>query len=209
MFSGQFVQRVQDVGPRRNQSLCGTPGYRRRDVYLCTSRNDSSARSGRSPARRTVRFLFHGHEIWLMGSFCRYCNMDYIAFSAIQTQTSIVKRLFFSYDIWCQWSIHLMERMGKLPEALRLPDDLVPEGGIPKCHSPGHQLGCQCKYCMNIQPGIGRTDGEGIERTWSGINASAPATKEMLPGGRHDMLDRRFGAHNWEKLTRLGEFSLF
>lgn len=66
-------------------------------------------------------------------------------------------------------------------------------------------MDCQCIYCMNIQPGIGRTDGEGIERTWSGVNASAAATKEMLPGGRHDILDRRFGAHNWEKLTRLGK----
>lgn len=144
-------------------------------------------------------------SLMMLTRFHRYCNMDYIAFSAVQKDAPHLKRLFYSYDIWCQWKIKLGDRMKGLPEIQRLPGTVTLRGGVPKCHSKGHGLSCQCQCCMNIQPGVGRTDGEGIERTWSGVNASAPATKEMLPGGRHDILDRRFGAHNWEKLTKLGE----
>lgn len=135
--------------------------------------------------------------------------MDYIAFSAVQVEGPKLQRLFYSYDIWCQWKLKLKDRMKCLPEAIRLPENVKLCGGVPKCHCKGHGIGCQCVYSMNIQPGIGRTDGEGIERTWSGVNASAAATKEMLPGGRHDILDRRFGAHNWEKVTRLGRCMTF
>ena len=55
-------------------------------------------------------------------------------------------------------------------------------------------------------PGVGRTDGEGIERNWSEINRVANSTKEMGPGARHDTLDDHFGHHNFRKLVGLGKY---
>lgn len=52
--------------------------------------------------------------------------------------------------------------------------------------------------------GWGRTDGEGIERTWAGTNPLATSTREMAGGARHDFLDDQFGAQNFRKITGLG-----
>lgn len=115
---------------------------------------------------------------------------------------------FYSYDVACQWCIHLVERVGDLPKNLRPPAGVKLEYGVPKCHAKGHILLCQSCYSMQIQLGVGQTDAEGIERCWAGINHSAPSTKEMTPGHRHDMLDRRMGTHNWEKVIRMGMYDL-
>ncbi|EIW81308.1 hypothetical protein CONPUDRAFT_153858 [Coniophora puteana RWD-64-598 SS2] len=54
-------------------------------------------------------------------------------------------------------------------------------------------------------PGVGRTDGETVERGWSNINPVATSTKEMGHGHRIDTLDDYFGDWNWKKLVGLGE----
>lgn len=131
--------------------------------------------------------------------------MDFIVLSAVSPEKDTLRELFISYDIWCQYTIKFKARMARITERLQLPDSLRLSGGIPKCHCKGHKFACQCNHSMNIQPGVGRTDGEGIERTWSQLNHAASSTKEMLPGARHDMLDRHFGAHNWQKLVGLGK----
>lgn len=53
--------------------------------------------------------------------------------------------------------------------------------------------------------GVGRTDGEGIERNWSEMNGVANSTSEMGPGSRHDTLDDHFGHHNFRKYVGIGE----
>ncbi|KAF8993816.1 hypothetical protein BDZ89DRAFT_972653, partial [Hymenopellis radicata] len=99
----------------------------------------------------------------------KWCNMDYIAFSAIRWHHDF-DEIFFCYDIACQWCIHLRTRSKDLPEYLQLPDEIRLDFAVPKCHCRGHKLSCQCQFSMNVQVGAGRTDGEGIERTWSGLN---------------------------------------
>lgn len=136
----------------------------------------------------------------------RYCNMDYMALSSLAIVARALREIFVSYDIVCQWSLHFLERMRRMPDCLHLPDHLAMAWGIPKCHCKGHKIDCQVKFSMNIQRGVGRTDGEGIERAWSVLNNAAPATKEMLPGHRHDILDRQMGSHNWAKTIGLGLF---
>ena len=133
----------------------------------------------------------------------RYCNMDWIATSA--TRDTGLSSIFFSYDIVCQWSLKFMQRMLTMPQVQQLSPDITVGYGVPKCHCRGHKMECQCQFSMHVQPGVGRTDGEGIERTWSGLNHAASSTKEMLPGSRRDNLDRRMGFHNWDKLTGLGK----
>ena len=152
----------------------------------------------------------NGKFIFCFGySYCsfidsRYCNMDYIGLSSLRRTIIGIHQLFISYDIVCQWSLHFMARMRELPICLHLPDNIVIAWGIPKCHCKGHKIECQVEFSMNVQRGVGRTDGEGIERTWSGLNNAAAATKEMLPGHRHDILDRQMGNHNWAKTVGLG-----
>lgn len=81
--------------------------------------------------------------------------------------------------------------------------------GIPKGHCPGHVFECQCCYAMGIQPGVGRTDGEAIERLWAFVRKCAASIKEMGPGSRSDTLDDQFDYLNWCKLINFGEFGLF
>ncbi|KAF9508560.1 hypothetical protein BS47DRAFT_1373652 [Hydnum rufescens UP504] len=78
------------------------------------------------------------------------------------------------------------------------------DGVIPKFHLPAHKEGCHTIYSLNLRPGAGRTDGEGIERDWSAMNAAATSTKEMGEGSRHDALDDFWGDWNYRKILGIG-----
>lgn len=108
------------------------------------------------------------------------------------------------YDIACQWSSNFATRMKELPSSLHITSNVHIEYAIPKCHLHAHQVACQTPNSLNLKPGVGRTDGEGIERDWSLVNPAANSTKEMGAGSRHDTLDDIFGYHNWLKTTGLG-----
>lgn len=49
---------------------------------------------------------------------------------------------------------------------------------IPKFHLNVHTLTCQIAYSLNLLPGVGQTDGEGIEHGWANVNPAA----SMGPG---------------------------
>lgn len=97
--------------------------------------------------------------------------------------------------------------MLEMPSHLQLTPETLQEVkfGIPKFHGPGHEFKCQAPHSLNLMPGVGRTDGEGIEREWSEFNAVANSTKEMGPGSRHDTLDDHFGHHNFRKSVSMGK----
>ena len=134
----------------------------------------------------------------------RYCNMDYVLLSALAPCR--LSSVFISYDIACQFKLGFEKRMKDLPLELQLSNSVRTDWGIPKCHCPAHKLPCQAPHSLNLKPGVGRTDGEGIERSWSEMNHVANSTKEMGPGSRHDTLDDQFGHHNWRKKVALGKF---
>lgn len=131
-----------------------------------------------------------------------YCNMDWVLLSALQSFA--LATLYIIYDIACQFKIHFKERMSQVPAKLQLPAGLEPRFAIPKCHCPAHKQECQTPHSLNLMPGVGRTDGEGIERDWSSLNPIANSTKEMGPGFRHDTIDDHLAHHNWRKLVSLG-----
>ncbi|KAJ8695381.1 hypothetical protein PTI98_007984 [Pleurotus ostreatus] len=132
----------------------------------------------------------------------RYCNMDYIVLSAIAGLSLMT--LTIIYDIACQWKANFPTRMLAFPSSLRIADAVHVDFAIPKCHLLAHQTPCQTPHSLNLKPGVGRTDGEGIERDWSMINPAANSTKEMGAGSRHNTLDDLFSHHNWMKTTGLG-----
>lgn len=113
--------------------------------------------------------------------------------------------LVLSYDIACQWSVNLFERIAIYPEHLRpphQPDNIT--FLVPKFHLPAHREKCRNTYSFNYTPKVAYTDGEAPERGWSAVNALASSTKEMGPGSRRDTLDDHFGDYNWRKVTTLG-----
>ncbi|THU82586.1 hypothetical protein K435DRAFT_691219 [Dendrothele bispora CBS 962.96] len=107
-----------------------------------------------------------------------YANMDYIAASLMRHISSLLF-LVLSYDIVCQWSKNLLQRLKKLPTSLRLHLTIrVLFFVIPKLHILGHLIKCQEDYSLNYTHGVGQTDAEGIERVWSGLGGVATSLKE-------------------------------
>jgi hypothetical protein len=130
--------------------------------------------------------------------------MDYIFGSVlrhIDPRLTVVQ----SYDIVCQWSKNLYQRMTKLPPKVSCSLSLRKIFFvIPKLHIYGHKLLCQIWYSLNWLFGAGRTDGEGIERNWAHMGPVATSTRDMGPGHRHEVLDDHFGHWNWRGICRLG-----
>jgi len=130
--------------------------------------------------------------------------MDYLFFSTLQF--SPVLKLVVSYDVVCQWHKNLWHRMKIIPHTWHVDH----EGRtsvvflIPKFHLLAHIEYCHNNFSFNLTMGVGRTDGEGVERGWDHINPLATSTREMGPGSRRDTLDDHFGDRNWKKTTGLG-----
>ncbi|KAF7799366.1 hypothetical protein EIP86_010598 [Pleurotus ostreatoroseus] len=134
----------------------------------------------------------------------RYCNMDYIVASTL----SILKPegpQVLSYDIACQWTKYLCERLQEFPEHLRinLPDGEV-RYVIPKYHFRAHKEAGHSQYSLNLVPGVGLSDGEEIERNWPRHDGTQASIREMGPGSRHDTLEDHFGWANWTRYVTLG-----
>jgi hypothetical protein len=134
--------------------------------------------------------------------------MDYIVFSSIRDTQ--VRQLLFSYNIMCQWWQKLWSvRHPLLPAHLQLNTETISlKRVIPKFHASAHKVECRTAYSFNLTPGVGRTDGEVIERNWSAINPTSNSTKEMGEGSRHDALDDFFGDLNFRKTLSFGELLL-
>jgi hypothetical protein len=131
--------------------------------------------------------------------------MDYIFGSILRHKDPRLRKII-SYDIVCQWWKYLLERMQKLPPLVRM--TLILEMFrfvIPKMHIHAHTMECQVKFSLNLVPGSGQTDGEGIERPWASISAIATSTRVSGPGARHDSLDDHWSFWNWLKTTGLRE----
>ncbi|KAJ7132913.1 hypothetical protein C8R43DRAFT_1133457 [Mycena crocata] len=121
----------------------------------------------------------------------RFANMDYIFWSSILGLTALEK---------------MPDHLKKAPEQPTASEEpltasvrLNIEYGLPVWHAAAHERGCQAQNSLTYVKGAARTDGEGIERTWSGLNPAAWSTKEMGEGARHDVLEDRIDHHNWEK----------
>ncbi|KAF8066636.1 hypothetical protein FPV67DRAFT_1417508 [Lyophyllum atratum] len=134
----------------------------------------------------------------------RYVTMDSVFFGSLKDIDLL--EIVVSYDIVCQWSKHVWDRMAKYPHKMHINADDTTHFYfyIPKFHLPAHIMACQTIYSFNFNPSVGRTDGEGVERGWSHINPVATSTREMGPGSRRDTLDDHFGDWNWKKTSFMG-----
>ncbi|KAI9058883.1 hypothetical protein FKP32DRAFT_1606369 [Trametes sanguinea] len=148
------------------------------------------------------------HEFWLplgagdLQKGERYVNMDYIFVSALREW--LVLKKIVSYDIACQWSKSILDRIANFPAHIQIP---LPEGTvmyvIPKLHYSSHQQLGHSKFSLNYRVGCARTDSEGIERRWWWLQPIANSTKVMGPGMRQGVLEDQWGYSNWRKTVDL------
>ncbi|KAJ7112012.1 hypothetical protein C8R43DRAFT_1138947 [Mycena crocata] len=132
----------------------------------------------------------------------RYANMDFIVASALKGFS--LKQLTISYDIACQWKINLAARNMRLPTELQLPlGDIELQCALPVWHAASHNDECQHANSLSYKPGVGKSDGEGIERTWSRLNPAALSTKDAGQGQRADVLEAKMDNNN--HLKNLGQ----
>ncbi|KAJ3751874.1 hypothetical protein EV360DRAFT_75833 [Lentinula raphanica] len=135
----------------------------------------------------------------------QYCNMDY-AFGSILRGIDSRITIIQSYDIACQWSKNLYQRMKDLPSQVSASlSQCEIYFAIPKLHIYGHNLSCQLLFSLNWLWGVGRTDGKGVERNWAHMGPVATSTRDMGLGNCHEVLDDHFGHWNWRGICRLGE----
>ena len=86
--------------------------------------------------------------------------MDYVFVHAMKDHQSVDK--IVSYDIACQWSGGLRERIAKFPAHAQIH---IREGSIvfviPKLHWNSHMREGHSPYSLNYRVGSARNDGEG------------------------------------------------
>ncbi|KAG8818805.1 hypothetical protein FRC19_010305 [Serendipita sp. 401] len=149
------------------------------------------------------------HDCAIPGSFVnlykgeRFVNSDY-ALSNIFKMRKGLKEIVVSYDIACQYAAKFEDRFCK-SAFLNTPESSV-LFLIPKFHLPSHREACSFRFSFNHVKGVGRTDGEGIERLWSIQNRLSGSTSKMTPGFRQDTLNLHFMDWNASKTRRMGEF---
>ncbi|KAF8059256.1 hypothetical protein FPV67DRAFT_1675319 [Lyophyllum atratum] len=133
----------------------------------------------------------------------RYANMDMIFLSSMAGV--LLMWVVLSYDIACQYSKNFWTRLSHLPDDLQFIN--VPRiwWKVPKFHLPPHKPECHGPYSLNYTQGVGRTDGEGVERNWAWLNGAAPSTSQMGPGARHDTLDDFMSYWNYRRTVDFGQ----
>jgi Kyakuja-Dileera-Zisupton transposase len=131
--------------------------------------------------------------------------MDFIALYTLHDVD--LKLLTFSYDIVCQWSRNLKDRVQQLPSIMQPPNRVMDSTRfvIPKMHIYGHGKSCQTKYSLNYLRHSARMDGEDPERWWAHINPVTASTREMGPGSRQDTIDDHAAAWNFRKIIGFGQ----
>lgn len=129
--------------------------------------------------------------------------MDYI-FVLTLLCSAVVSWIVASYDVACQWSKNFWNRMSEYPPSTQLPSTLNIRFLVPKFHLAAHIPQCFAPFSFNFAWGVGRTDGEGVERKWSWLNGIARCTSVMGAGGRWDTLDDFCNFTNWRKVVGFG-----
>jgi hypothetical protein len=133
--------------------------------------------------------------------------MDFIVMSSLAGFD--LKELTLSYDVVCQWQKHLQARIRKLPADMQLDfDSFLCQYGLPVWHASSHEAACRDENSLSFMPGVGKTDGEGIERLWAELNTFAYHTKNMGIGHRADTIEDKINYHNFMKNLSQGEYDL-
>ena len=112
-----------------------------------------------------------------------------------------------SYDVMCQWSIHMMERWAGR-DYLKKPDNLELKLAIGLFHIHGHQNTCLARYSSSFFEGGRQINGETIKMLWAPLNEISRSTRGMSTSHRREVIDDHMNDSNWKKLVDIGKFLL-
>jgi hypothetical protein len=129
--------------------------------------------------------------------------MDYVLNRALQ-QSPLTKQVILSYDINCQYSIHLLDCLKKGHPYLNQPlaNILFAIGSF---HLGAHVTDCFHQYSLHFMQGAGTIDGEILETLWVSQNKLASSTQAMSQAHRSEVLDDIMGDSDWKKVFGLCE----
>lgn len=133
-------------------------------------------------------------------------NMDYSIFKALNFNTSGIEAALICYDVMCQWSVHMKDRVTG-SRHLKIPDGLELRLGIGLFHIHGHQDTCLARYSPSFIEGGRQIDGETIETLWAPLNEISRSTRGMSTSHRREVIDDHMNDSNWKKLIGLGKLS--
>jgi hypothetical protein len=125
--------------------------------------------------------------------------MDYLVLSTLIGVELLL--VVLSYDIGCQWSKNLQQRVLEFPEDMRLDANANIEVKVPNWHINGHGEFCRTHYSSNYLKGAGRTCGEDVETSWVGTNPLGPSVRELGPASRHELLNDQWNGWNFQKIV--------
>lgn len=129
-------------------------------------------------------------------------NVDFALLQAIRT-TGIDpdQGMMLIYDIACQYSIRLQERIGK-----KLPPGLEIDHAIGLFHVHAHKEACFFQYSTSFIPGAGITAGEILESLWSSLNSISPTVRTATLAHRAEILDDHASDSNHKKLLGMTKY---
>lgn len=131
--------------------------------------------------------------------------MDYSFCEALKNSNmGNIRRAILLYDINCQYSVYLSDRIDK-GKYLSLPPKLELCHGIGLMHIGGHVPACYARFSPSFIPGAGRVDGEILESLWSVLNEISPSTQNASHSARREMLDDHMNDSNWKKMLGTGK----
>jgi hypothetical protein len=133
--------------------------------------------------------------------------MDYLIFKALNFNMDGIEVALICYDILCQWSIHMKERVTG-SRHLRIPDGLELRLGIGLFHIHGHQDSCLARYSPSFIEGGRQIDGKTIETLWAPLNEISWSTRGMSTSHHWEVIDDHMNDSNWKKLIDLGRVPL-
>jgi hypothetical protein len=132
--------------------------------------------------------------------------MDFVVMAALVGFSLLM--LTLSYNIACQWQVNLRSRMVKLPEEMcLLLDSMKLQCVLPVWHMASHNEDCQSTNSLSFKEGMGKTDGEGAERTWVVLNPAGYGTKDAGQGQQADTPEDQIDNHNWLKNVDQGTWA--
>jgi hypothetical protein len=152
-------------------------------------------------------FSFHRYMLGDAQAPSSQRNMDYSIFKALNYNMEGIEAALISYDVMCQWSVHVMERVNG-STYLKLPDNLELRFAIGLFHIHGHQDTCLARYSPSFIEGGRQIDGETIETLWAPLNEISRSTRGMSTSHRREVIDDHMNDSNWKKLIDIGKCRL-
>jgi hypothetical protein len=132
--------------------------------------------------------------------------MDYSIFNALNFNMEGIEAALISYDVMCQWSVHMMDRVNS-SNYLKLPNNLELRLAIGLFHIHGHQDTCLARYSPSFIQGGRQIDGKTIETLWAPLNEITRSTRGMSTSHRREVIDDHINDSNWKKLVDVGKLS--